>query len=118
MKKPFARMIATILLLALMHMGYAQEHSSGKKHTPSWIPDKGFWVIQSTVKRPDISTVYFYNAEKVLVYKEQVEGVRINLHRKKVLKRLCHVLEQSLSNWEVKHVAKENQMLVAELFRR
>lgn len=116
--KKLLTMMAVIILLAVMHKGYAQNSSSGKKRASSWIPDTGFWVIQSTVKNPDRSTICFYNGEKVLVYKEQVKDIRINLKRKKVLMRLRNVLEQSLLNWDVLHVAKENQMLVADLFRR
>ena len=81
--------------------------------TPKWVPDKGFWVVVSNQKTPKNATVYFYNNDKELIYKELVTGKRINIKRPKICMRLKAVLEQSLVSWEKEKIMKENQQWVA-----
>jgi len=64
------------------------------------------------------NTIYFYNTENTMVYKETVEGVRLHLDRTKTLMRLKNVLDQSVTAWQKHHVSKENQALVATAFGR
>jgi hypothetical protein len=74
---------------------------------------KGFWVVENNVHTPKNSIVYFYNEEKELIYKESVNGKRININRKKVCRQLNMVLEQSLLAWEKEKVFKEDQQWLA-----
>ena len=78
---------------------------------PKWMCQKGFWVIQGNLQSPKTSTIYFYNNEQQLVYKEQVYK-RINPDKLNTRKRLESVLNQSIIAWQKDHVAKENQQLV------
>lgn len=68
--------------------------------TPSWLSDKGYWVVESNVKTPRKSIVHFYNNEHVLVFREKLDGVRLNLNRKKVLYRLKATLENAVSAFQ------------------
>jgi hypothetical protein len=79
---------------------------------PKWMSEKGFWVIQSNLKSPKNSTIYFYNNDQELVYKEEVNGKRINTDKLKTRKHLESVLVESITTWKKEGVAKENQQLV------
>lgn len=78
----------------------------------------GYWVVENNIKTPKSSIIYFYNNNQQLVYRENVEGIRINASRRKVQLRLKHILEESVTAWEQQHISKENQMLVAMAFRK
>jgi len=86
--------------------------------TPKWISDKGFWQIESNKKTPENSIIYFFNNEGTLVYKERIEGLTINLRKKKVLMTLKKVLEDSVIAWEERHSFDENGKRVVGLFKK
>lgn len=111
MKKQFFLPALLVLLSGLVTAGFAQDVRTAKK--PAWVPDNGYWVVESNIHTPKNSTLYFYNLDNVLVYKETIRGIKIKLQKKRVLKNLKNVLEQSLAAWEARHVAGENKMLVA-----
>ena len=94
------------------------QKNAGLSNTPGWITDKGFWVVESNQNTPKKSTVYFYNTDKQLVYKEQIEGVSIRLNRKKVLMHLKAVLEKSVAAWETQQVVRENELLLATVLKK
>ncbi|MGB8193341.1 MAG: hypothetical protein WCF67_15530 [Chitinophagaceae bacterium] len=114
MKKHFFGVLAIILFT--LNAG-AQIIQSEKYPAPTWLSDKGYWVIESNVKTPRQSIVHFYNNEHVVVYREKVEGFKINLQRKKTLFRLKGVLEQAIVAWEREKVLRENERLVIKEFR-
>jgi hypothetical protein len=84
---------------------------------PAWLSHKGYWVIESNVKTPKKSTVHFYNNEHVAIYREKVEGVRLNLNRKKTLMRLKNVLDKALVKWEATKTINKDEQLVMNAFR-
>lgn len=79
----------------------------------TWVSDKGYWVIENNVRTPRQNTVYFYNLDNVLVYKEKIDDMKIKVNKKKVCLRLKAALEQAILLWEATHVAKENEAIVA-----
>lgn len=87
------------------------------KEIPNWISEKGYWVTESNLKSPDTCTIFFYNNDHVLVYKERLEGIVLNIKRYKVRMRLKSVLEKSIINFEANKTIAENQSLVANLYR-
>lgn len=114
MKKQRFSFFTAILLVSLSTTSFAQEQPASKKqNSPRWVSDKGYWVVESNIKTPRTNTIYFYTTDNVLVYKENVEGMKIRLNRTKVLMRLKNVLDQSVTAWQEQHISKENQMLVA-----
>ena len=98
-----------IFFLLLTLLASAQSPAPG---SPRWASEKGYWIVESNIKTPMQSTVYFYNNDGVLVYKEKVEGVRLRMQQKKTLIRLTSVLEQSISAWEKERKSQENQQWV------
>ena len=68
---------------------------------------EGFWVVESNVATPQKATVYFYNAQHQLVYKEDIEKLHMDLSKAKVRRHLNAVLQQAVTAWKREH----NQLL-------
>jgi hypothetical protein len=68
----------------------------------------GFWVVETNVNTPQKATVYFYNAQHQLVYKEEVQHLPLDLSKAKVRRQLNAVLQQSIAAWK-----RENNQLLA-----
>jgi hypothetical protein len=66
------------------------------KKACNWLSEKGFWVVESNRQTPENSTVYFYNNDRLLVYKEEIRNQKLNLNKKKTLYRLKAALEQAI----------------------
>lgn len=88
------------------------------KGSANGVSEKGWWVIESNLHTPKINIVYFYNNDGVLVYKEKIEGIRINPSRKTTRLQLMQVLESAVVTWEQKHTLLQNQELVANSLRK
>ena len=97
---------------------FAQEQITGKNQTPKWVSNKGSWQIESNIHSPENSIVYFYNNEKVLVYKERIQGIKLDLNKKRIKMRLKKALETALSAWDNNHELQTDQQIVSVLFRR
>ena len=91
MKKTVAS-IAVALLCALQ-AGFAQTLP-----VPSWVPEKGYWVIESNRHSPKKNIISFFNNDNVLVHKEKVDNHVLNLKRRKVKLQLKKMLEAALSH--------------------
>jgi hypothetical protein len=118
MKKvlPFISLLLACFSFTLVSQAQAEEDASTQR-IPRWISEKGYWVVESNVKTPYHSIIHFYNNDNVLVYREKVDGVKINLNRTRTKMRLKKVLEQSIVAWEKDAVPKENAQLVAKALR-
>jgi hypothetical protein len=75
-----------------------------------------YWVVVSNVKTPKESVVYFYTTNHQVMYKESIEGRKMNINRKKVRTRLNEALAEVTTAWNKDWQAKENQYLVAKRF--
>ena len=117
MKKTIISFAIAVALSFFSNFCFAQQEEQ-KSNAPKWVSDKGYWVVESNVHTPKSNTLYFYNNDHLLVYKEKVEGMKIKLNKKKVLMRLKSVLDQSVTAWEEQHIAKENAMLVSVALRK
>lgn len=89
-----------------------------KHMPPSWVSDKGWWVVESNIHSPKQHIVYFYNNEGVLVYKEKLEGIRLKPEKAAIKMHLKEVLEASVLAWEKQHLLKENESLVVNRLRK
>jgi hypothetical protein len=76
-------------------------------------PEKGFWVTEAE-KNPAKYTLYFYNNQNVLVYKEEI-GQKLNIKKTWVRKLLKEVLEQSVAIHEKKLAESERQTVAARI---
>jgi hypothetical protein len=87
------------------------------RNTPEWVSEKGWWVVESNTHTPKQHIVYFYNNDGVLVYKEKIDGLRINPSKKITKMQLKQVLETTVLAWEKQHQLKENEALVVNSLR-
>ena len=98
---------------------HAAVFSQNNQHsTPRWVSDKGWWVVESNIHTPKQNIVYFYNNDGILVYKEKIEGLRLNPAKRIIKMELKQVLETSVLAWEKQHQPKENESLVVNRLRK
>jgi hypothetical protein len=58
-----------------------------------------YWVIESNLKTPKNSIVYFYNGKSELMYKQTISGKKINATRAKVQRKLNELLNEVNIAW-------------------
>ncbi len=95
----------------------AQEEVDYNK-TPRFVSTKGYWVIQSNVKQPREAIVYFYNLQHVLVYKEEVKNVNLNINRTNVKMRLKKALDKAVAAHEEGNGLFKDEKIIAATFRK
>jgi len=105
-KQLFVTLFLCLLVQATL---FAQDKP---RDNPEWVSAKGYWVVESNIHTPKVNIVYFYNNDGVLVYKEKIEGLRINSTKKTTRMQLKRVLESAVVTWEKEHQLKENESLV------
>lgn len=89
-----------MLVLAMANVQVvAQDKQPVKPAIPRWAPEEGYWVAESNKHQPKQCTIFFYTNEHTLIYKEKIEGVKLNLNSSRVKMRLKKVLETSLIAW-------------------
>ena len=122
MKKIFFAISFTLLLSFFSVAVFAQSEEEATETTvnptPKWVSEKGYWVVESNIHTPKVSIIYFYNNDNVLLYKENVNGMVINLKKRRVKMGLKKVLEQSVLAFNQKQKAAENEMLVMNVIKR
>jgi hypothetical protein len=114
MRKYISLLVCASALAAFSVTCSAQQE---KEYTPKWVSPNGYWVVESNIKTPLISIVYFYNNDNQLIYKEKLDGVRINIKKRKTLMDLRKILEASVVAWNAKQSPGENRLLVANTFK-
>ncbi|WP_410971329.1 hypothetical protein, partial [Salmonella sp. SAL04269] len=61
-----------IIALALCLFGFTgiaqpdYEEETRVITTPKWVSEKGYWIIESNIKTPETSIVYFYTNDNTL----------------------------------------------------
>ena len=95
-----------------------QSQGNQIKKEPRWISDKGFWQVETNIRTPYKSIIYFYNNEKRMIYKENVEGVILDLSKKRVKIRLRKALESAVLTWNKNHVTQRDGQLISMLFKK
>lgn len=105
-------MTAAMIVLALNWSisSAAQEKNS----VPKYVSEKGYWVVESNVKDKKNHTIWFYNNDDQVIYKETVTGVKLNTNSRKTKMKLKNVLETAVIAWERSNKTKylEDQGLV------
>ena len=108
---------AVVVFTVLSFRAIAQDDEQTAPRSPRWISEKGYWVVESNIHTPYHSIIHFYNNENVQVYKEVVDGVKINLEKSRTKMRLKKILEQSIVAWQKDHLPKENEQWVVNALR-
>lgn len=85
--------------------------------TAKWASDKGYWVVEGNIHEPLQHTIRFYNNDDVLLYKESLSGVKLNLDKRKVKMKLKKVLESAVIAWEQKKTTEADKSYVSAILR-
>jgi hypothetical protein len=109
--------VLVIVFISISSFCFAQSHSQNKGKAKC-ISAKGYWVIENNIKTPKSNTIYFYNNDNVMVYKEKIEGIKLNTNKRKTLLKLKSALEQSVVAWESGHKETGNNVLVMTAFKK
>lgn len=119
MKQKTKTWIAAMILSFISFSSFAQEETVTTTTTraPRWVSDKGYWVVESNIHSPLNHIVWFYNNDNILIYKEAVAGIKLNVAKRKVKMKLKKALETSVTAWEQKRVMEENKDYVAAVLR-
>jgi len=118
MKKIWKSLIAISVSVSLSTNVIAQQNETEDQRTPKWISDKGYWVIESNIKTPQSSVIHFYNTDNTKIYSEKVEGVKLNIKKRKTLMQLKKALDESLMAWGKSKLPYENQQVVKNILKQ
>jgi hypothetical protein len=88
-----------ILFLHIASIIFLNSAASAQKLMPSPEP---CWIIESNVRTPKQSIVYFYSTNHVMMYKEIIEGNRLNINRPRIRKVLNATLKEVTLAWKQK----------------
>ena len=111
--KKIKQIVLVVSMLTITGLAFAPKtNNNSGANNPSWVSDKGFWVIETNVKTPKSSIVHFYKNDRQLIYSEKVEGRKLKVKRKRTLVQLKNALVKAIYAWE-KHGEVKDQALLA-----
>jgi hypothetical protein len=109
------KFIVTAIIGLVMHAGVIAQNRPGL--VPKWASAKGWWQVETATRSPKQQTVYFFNLNGVLVYKEKLEGVRLNPEKRKTKMQLKQALEAAVVAWEEEKKVKDSGSLVVNCLK-
>lgn len=89
-----------VVLSFVISAGYSQSKTN---HTAPWVPGKGYWMVESNIHDRSHHIVRFYNNDNELVYTEYLNGVKLNIHKRKVKMKLKKALDSALELYVEDH---------------
>lgn len=96
-------MLLAVCILASVSL-FAQltrvRKENSRPRLPAWVSDKGYWVVESNLRNPQKHIVFFYSNDNVLMYKETLEGIKLNTEKRSVKMKLKRALETSAIAWQ------------------
>lgn len=96
-----------ILILFFCASAYAQDR----------IPmPEPYWVIESNVKTPKHSVVFFYSTNHDVMYKETIDGKKLNINRPRIRRLLNRSLKEVTLAWKTDKQMKADGLLLAKRF--
>ena len=113
--KKIKQIALVVAMLTITGFAFGQkENRNSSANNPSWVSDKGFWVIETNVKTPKRSVVHFYNNDRQLIYSEKVEGRKLKVKRKRTLVQLKNALDKVIYAWEKNGEVQEQALLAVK----
>ncbi len=106
-----------VIILLLIGSGVSAQRFHKKSKTPRWVSDRGFWQIETNIHTPNKNVVYFFDNDQTLIYKENVDGVVLDLRKKVIKMRLKKALEAAINAWNKDHRYRDDQQLISMFFR-
>jgi hypothetical protein len=118
MKKFLVPLVMVVITLTASSTLSAQDNDQLNKRSVSQLIDgKGFWVIESNIKKPKAATVHFYTMDNDLMYSEKIEGIKLDVKKQKTVKTLNRALLQTLITWHRTKQQQQDQQLVKSLLK-
>ena len=105
-------LIAIFIATSLTGLNAQDDTSRNTSTKPFWIPENGYWVVESNIKTPRHSIVYFYADDNTMIYKEEIEGIKLNMKKEKTKMKLKNLLESALWAWNAKKPIHETAKIV------
>lgn len=120
MKKSIQTIMITLLLAGAGFTATAQEEEtvSAPRTTPRWVSAKGYWIVESNIRDPRHSLVYFYTNDDILVHKETIDGVKLSVKRDRTKMKLKKALEIVVNAWAAGHPYDSTGNAVAALLTK
>jgi hypothetical protein len=113
MKQQLKKWIAVTSCMLFVFAGMAQQN----KKLPGWLPENGYWVVESNLHSPKNHIVRFYTLGNVLIYSEKISGTKLNINQRKVKMKLKEVLELSVSAWKKNKYPEADKDYLAVLLK-
>lgn len=98
MKQQLKKWMAAAAFALLTISAFAQDDESPA--AAPWASDKGYWVVESNIHSPLNHIVRFYTNDDVLVYTENISGMKLKPEKRKVKMKLKEVLEALVLAWQ------------------
>lgn len=105
MKKVLIPALVTLFILSGASQLQAQ------KREP--MPDNATWQLVSNINNKSTVTVQFYTNDGILMYEETLHNVKLNIQKKKTVRKLNAVLKQVHSNWVINRSKTAETDLIA-----
>ncbi len=120
MKKIFPAFAFLVLLASFSETIYAQQAAPEvcRRTIPRWVSAAGYWVSESNINNPKHIVICFYNNNNVIVYKETMNGLVLNLDKRRTKMRLKKLVDRTVAAYVQNKKAAENQMLVVNMIKR
>jgi hypothetical protein len=109
--------IKPLMLAAGLSFFFLCSFAQEEQFIPRWVSDKGYWVVESNIHTPKNNTIWFYNNDNVLVYKETLTGISLNPNKRKVKMKLKRILESSVTAWDERGKPNEDGTLVKTILK-
>lgn len=107
--------IVMVIIGLVMNTAVIAQNKPGL--VPAWASAKGWWQVETATRSPKQQTVYFFNLNGVLVYKEKLEGIRLNPEKRKTKMHLKQALEAAVVAWEEERKVKDSGSLVVNCLK-
>jgi hypothetical protein len=88
----------TFIIAAMLLFSYLCPLLPVRANTPYTTPDTGYWVVESNTHSKDFTVIKFYDAQHRLMYEERLEGVCLNIKKRKHIKMLNNTLNMVETN--------------------
>ena len=111
----FLCLTAFLILATSLNVQSQQNH---RTKNPKWVSDKGFWQIETNIHTPYKNIISFYNNDNVMIYKENLDGVILDLRKNRVKMRLRKALESAVLSWQKNQVMQKDMQLSTMLFKK
>lgn len=108
------KLIITLPFLFILNFSFAQ---SGHYKTPHWVPNEGSWVVEQNENQPRHNIIRFYNEQHELIYTERLDGIWLDVQRKKVKMKLKKLLENRIVAWSMNKTREADKGYVAAAFK-